>query len=87
VRSEWLAISGAAGAALYALNLPLYTFFRQKRGNWFTLRAIAWHWFAYAYSGVGFVLGGLRYLAGWRIVRPLNAAEAPAMRDLGELDG
>jgi len=87
VRSEWLAISGAAGAALYALNLPLYRFFRQKRGNWFTLRAIAWHWFAYAYSGVGFVLGGLRYLAGWRIVRPLNAAEAPAMRDLGELDG
>jgi hypothetical protein len=87
VRSEWLAVGGGAAAALLALNLPLYRFFWRKRGRWFALRAVAWHWFAYAYSGVGFVLGGLRYLTGWRIVRPLNAAGAPAMRDLGELDG
>ena len=87
MRPEWLAIGGGAAVALVALNLPLYRFFSRKRGRWFALRAVAWHWFSYAYSGAGFALGVLRYVLGWRIVRPLGSAGAPAMRDLGELDG
>jgi glycosyltransferase involved in cell wall biosynthesis len=87
VHPGWLAISGSAAVVLLALNLPLYRFFLQKRGRWFTLRAIAWHWFSYAYSGVGFVLGGLRYVLGWRIVRPLDAAGAPVLQNLHEFDG
>ena len=86
-RPDWLGVSVGLSLALLALNLPLYRFFYRKRGHWFALRAIAWHCFAYAYSGVGFLLGGLRYLMGWRIVRSLEAPGAPAMRDLGELDG
>lgn len=87
MQPDWLAISGGAAIALLVLNLPLYRFFLGKRGRWFALRAVAWHWFSYAYSGAGFVLGGLRYMLGWRIVRPLERTGAPAMRDVGELDG
>jgi len=86
-RPEWLAVACGVGLALLALNLPLYRFFRHKRGRWFAVRAMAWQWFAYAYSGVGFVLGGLRFLTGWRTVRSLEAPGAPALRDLGEFDG
>ena len=83
----WLGVSAGLSLALLALNLPLYRFFARKRGRWFTFRAIGWHWFAYAYSGAGFLLGALRYAVGWRIIRALKPAGAPAMRDAGELDG
>jgi len=42
---------------LFALNLPLYRFFWQKCGLWFTVQAIPWHWFYYFYSGLAFALG------------------------------
>ncbi len=56
-------LSFAAGtlllAALTWLNAPLYRFFQRKRGWWFALRVIPWHWLYYAYSGLGFVWGTL----------------------------
>jgi GT2 family glycosyltransferase len=46
---------------LVILNWPVYQFFQQKRGLWFALRTIPWHWLYYGYSGLGFVMGTARY--------------------------
>jgi glycosyltransferase involved in cell wall biosynthesis len=46
---------------LVILNWPVYQFFGQKRGLWFALRTIPWHWLYYGYSGLGFILGTARY--------------------------
>jgi len=51
----------ALAGALLILNRPLYAFFLRKRGAWFALAAILWHWFYYFYSGFSFTLGTLRY--------------------------
>ena len=48
---------GALLVFLFALNAPLYRFFWRKRGFWFTIRAIPWHWFYYFYSGLAFAIG------------------------------
>ena len=41
---------------------PLYRFFKDKRGLWFSLKTIPWHWFYYFYSGLGFAVGNGRSL-------------------------
>lgn len=56
-------------AALLILNRHLYTFFYHKRGLWFTLAAIPWHWLYYLYNSLSFGLGTLSYFL--RGVRPL----------------
>jgi glycosyltransferase involved in cell wall biosynthesis len=43
--------------AIIFLNLPVYNFFRKKRGVLFTLQVLPWHWCYYLYSGLAFVLG------------------------------
>jgi hypothetical protein len=60
----WLAVG--AILLLLALNAPLYGFFLRKRGLWFMLRAIPWHWFYYFYSGLAFALGTARHWLWWR---------------------
>lgn len=82
----WLVLSAGLIGALLGLNIPLYRFFRMKRGHWFAVRAIAWQCFAYAYSGVGLGLGVFRYLTGRRLIRTLETSVAPRGQDLGELD-
>jgi len=52
----WL-IAGLSAAALVWLNLPLYRFFRHKRGLRFALQAVPWHWLYYFYSGLAFAVG------------------------------
>ena len=47
---------------LLSLNMPLYHFFYRKRGLWFGLQAIPWHWLYYFYSGVALILGTALYL-------------------------
>lgn len=54
--------AGACSLGLLGFNARLYRFFWRKRGAWFMLKAIPWHWFFYFYSGVGFGLGVLRHL-------------------------
>jgi GT2 family glycosyltransferase len=49
------------GLVLLTLNAPVYRFFHHKRGLWFALRAIPWHWLYYGYSGLAFVIGTSRY--------------------------
>jgi GT2 family glycosyltransferase len=56
----WIAL--AVGLALLGLNASLYRFFWQKRGLWFALGAVAWHWFYFLYSGVAFAVAVLRHV-------------------------
>ncbi|MBT5872637.1 MAG: glycosyltransferase family 2 protein [Candidatus Latescibacteria bacterium] len=52
-----LAITLAAIVALLTLNLETYAFFMKKRGTWFTLRVLPWHWLYYFYGGLAFAIG------------------------------
>lgn len=45
---------------LLALNIKVYKFFFSKKGLFFTLLAITWHWFYYFYSGIAFIVGILK---------------------------
>lgn len=55
----WLAPCCAAG--LLWLNWSVYRFFLHKRGLYFTLAVIPWHWLYFFYSGAAFVEGTLLY--------------------------
>lgn len=59
---EFLFLTLGLAVLLYWLNSPVYEFFLQKRGLWFTLRVIPWHWFYYLYGGVAFAFGTCYYL-------------------------
>jgi hypothetical protein len=48
--------------ALLLLNLNFYRFFRKKRGLWFALKTIPWHWLYFFYSGLAFAIGLIRYI-------------------------
>lgn len=56
----WL-VGLVLGAGLLRLNWSVYCFFREKRGLWFALRVIPWHWLYFLYGGVAFGIGTLRY--------------------------
>jgi GT2 family glycosyltransferase len=56
-----LAIAAIAGLILLWLNWSVYRFFLQKRGLWFTIRVIPWHWLYFLYSGLSFALGTVFY--------------------------
>jgi len=61
----WLALGLVA--LLLGLNQCLYRFFYQKRGLYFTLKAIPLHWFYYLYNAISFSCGfGLHWLEQFR---------------------
>lgn len=51
------ATAGAFALLLMIINMPVYGFFLRKRGFWFMIRTIPWHWFYYFYSGLAFAIG------------------------------
>jgi GT2 family glycosyltransferase len=51
-----LAVVGMVGGLL-VLNWDVYRFFKAKRGLFFALKTIPWHWFYYLYSGLAFAVG------------------------------
>jgi GT2 family glycosyltransferase len=51
-RPEVWGAAALLAMALLILDAPLLGFFRRKRGTWFALRTIPWHWFYYFYSGL-----------------------------------
>ena len=67
----FLAVAGAAAALLLAVNAPLYLFFRRKRGLWFAMKTVPWHWLYYLYSGLAFGIGLIRHVCDRR--KPLQA--------------
>ena len=49
-----LGLALVAALSLVLLNLPLYRFFRRKRGWLFMSGAVLWNWFYYLYGTLGF---------------------------------
>jgi len=46
---------------LFALNRDLYRFFKDKRGLFFAVKTIPWHWFYFFYSGMAFFIGYVNF--------------------------
>jgi GT2 family glycosyltransferase len=70
--------------ALLVLDAPVLRFFQEKRGLWFAVRTIPWHWFSHLYSGVAFAVG----LAQHHLSRPERdqraiPAAAPVLASVG----
>jgi hypothetical protein len=61
-----LALAALLTSALLALDAPLLRFFQKKRGLWFAVRTIPWHWFSHVYCGLAFALGLARHLLSGR---------------------
>ncbi len=56
-----------AALSLILLNLPLYRFFRRKRGLLFMFGAVLWNWLYYLYGSLGFGVALLQHwLARWK---------------------
>ena len=55
--SYFIAVVGILALSLLIINSPFYGFFLNKRGFWFMIRTIPWHWFYYFYSGLAFAIG------------------------------
>jgi glycosyltransferase involved in cell wall biosynthesis len=53
--------AGLLCAVLLGVNMPVYQFFRQKRGWLFALKTVPWHWFYFFYSGLAYVLMRVRH--------------------------
>jgi hypothetical protein len=50
-------VAGIIVVLLLLLNAPVYRFFWRKRGLWFAVRTVPWHWLYYFYSGLAFAIG------------------------------
>jgi GT2 family glycosyltransferase len=75
-------------ALLLLLNAPVYQFFHRKRGFWFSLQVLPWHWFYYGYSGYAFVVGSLRYWLNFSTIPPIsgnNPLRVPELLVLSDL--
>lgn len=64
-----LVIASAISLTLLWLNWSVYRFFYQKRGWWFSIRVLPWHWFYFLYGGFAFALGTFRYY----LTKPIHA--------------
>jgi hypothetical protein len=52
--------------AVLLINLPLYLFFKQRRGLSFMMKAVPWHIIYCVCCGLGFAMGTIRALLGKR---------------------
>jgi len=53
--------AGACAVLLIIIGMPVYQFFLGRRGFWFMIGAIPWHWFYYFYSGLAFAIGFAKF--------------------------
>jgi glycosyltransferase involved in cell wall biosynthesis len=71
-------VVGLIVCLLLLLNAPVYRFFWRKRGLWFALRTVPWHWFYYFYSGLAFAVG---------VVASLFRSQSPLKTNAGAILG
>jgi GT2 family glycosyltransferase len=57
-----LALAALCALGLVVLNAHVYGFLARKRGLWFALRAVPWHWLYYLYSGAAFIVATLEHI-------------------------
>jgi glycosyltransferase involved in cell wall biosynthesis len=51
------AAAGVFALLLIIIGMPAYQFFLRKRGFWFMIGTIFWHWFYFFYCGLAFAIG------------------------------
>lgn len=56
-----IGITLISGLLLLAINWSVYRFFYRKRGFWFALGVVPWHWLYFLYSGLAFIVGVSRH--------------------------
>ncbi|MGF1569268.1 MAG: glycosyltransferase [Nodosilinea sp.] len=61
-----LILSGLIAIGLLVINRSLYQFFYQKRGLWFMVQVIPWHWLYFGYCGLAYFYGSVRHYAGFK---------------------
>jgi GT2 family glycosyltransferase len=67
-------IAGSLSVLLLLINLPVYQFFHHKRGLWFTLQVIPWHWLYFCYGGLALIVGTARY---WLLSKDRLSIDSP----------
>jgi glycosyltransferase involved in cell wall biosynthesis len=71
--------------SLLILNAPIYRFFLQKRGLWFMIQTLPWHWFYYFYSGLAFAIGlGRSLLFKHQSRKPSDSAPSRKIPDTAQ---
>jgi GT2 family glycosyltransferase len=76
------AVAGALALVLIIIGMPVYGFFFQKRGFWFTIGTIPWHWFYYFYCGLAFTIGFSRFF--FSRSKSTQAVSSPSPKRLPE---
>jgi GT2 family glycosyltransferase len=59
-------------ACLLWINMPVYRFFKNRRGYPFALRTAPWIWLYYLYSGFGFAVGSAKFLWKYGVLSIAN---------------
>ena len=73
--APWLLkLLAIAAAILLLLNAPLYKFFLAKRGLWFTIRAVPWHWAYFTYATGTFILASIYFRSRAVLSQKLSSA-------------
>jgi len=82
-------LAAGAGLGFLVLNRSFYQFLRRKRGTWFSVRAVFWHWVYYLCCGTGAALGLLLHALSQVGVRetPLHDLLPRPARDPSVVDG
>ncbi len=57
-----LALVAVVAIVLLALDAPVLRYFQKKRGLWFAVRTVPWHWFSHVYSGAAFAAMFVQHL-------------------------
>jgi GT2 family glycosyltransferase len=70
-----LALAAVVAVVLLALDAPVLRYFQRKRGLWFAMRTIPWHWFSHVYSGAAFATALVQHL----VFRRGRGRAAPAV--------
>ena len=76
----WSGSFAAAGAFAFLLivfGMPVYRFFLQKRGFWFMMGTIPWHWFYFFYCGLAFAIGLVQFIFSRRKFTKVGLSVAP----------
>ncbi|MEL6776098.1 MAG: glycosyltransferase [Cyanobacteria bacterium J06597_16] len=70
--SSWLpqgiVVALVLSGLLLVINASVYRFFTRKRGVWFALRVVPWHWLYFLYGGLAFAYGTVQHY--WESIFP-----------------
>jgi hypothetical protein len=71
------AAAGVFALLLIILSMPVYRFFLRKRGFWFMIGTIPWHWFYFFYCGLAFAIGLVQFFFSRRKSPKVGLSVAP----------